>query len=60
MTTDTVTMDATERVGKFEMSVACGPPTRQAEERWRGRVDALTSWLISEWDREQAARREAC
>ena len=60
MTTDTVTSDATECVGKFEMRVAPGVPSRESEDRWNGRVDALASWLISEWEREQATMKEAC
>ncbi len=60
MTTDTVTSDATERVGKFEMKAAPGKPTREAEEHWSRRVDALASWLLSEWDRERATMKEAC
>lgn len=60
MTTDTVTSDATECVGKFEMKVAPGRPTCDAEERWSQRVDALASWLLSEWDRERATMKEAC
>ena len=57
---DTVTSDATERVGKFEMKVAPGRPTRDTEERWSRRVDALASWLIAEWEQEQVAMKEAC
>lgn len=60
MTMDTVNLDATEYVGKFEMRVAVGDPTPEAEERWSQRADALASWLLSEWDREQAALKEAC
>jgi hypothetical protein len=60
MTTDTVRSDATECVGKFEMKVAPGRPTRDAEERWGQRVDALALWLIAEWEQEQVAMKEAC
>lgn len=59
MTTDTVTLDATERVGKWEMRIAHGDATPEGEERWNDRIDALTAWLLSEWEREQALK-EAC
>lgn len=58
MTTDTVTLDATERVGKWEMRIARGDATPEAEERWNDRIDALTAWLLSEWEREQAERAQ--
>jgi len=59
MTTDTVTLDATERVGKWELRIARGESTPEGEERWNGRIDALAAWLLSEWQRERALK-EAC
>jgi len=59
MTTDTVTLDATERVGAWEMRIASGVPTPESERRWHDRVDALAAWLLSEWERERALQ-EAC
>ena len=59
MTTDTVEWDATERVGKLEMRIAPAERTPETEERWNGRVDALTTWLLSQWERERALK-EAC
>ncbi|MBI5866109.1 MAG: hypothetical protein HZB38_16695 [Planctomycetes bacterium] len=50
-------MDATERVGQIEMTVAAAPATPEAEQRWSQRADALLAWLLSEWEREQ--KREA-
>lgn len=45
--------DAMERVGHIEMAVAAAPPTPEAEQRWQQRVDALTAWLLYQWEREQ-------
>ncbi len=59
MTTDTVELDATERVGKLEMRIEPAEHTPESEERWSGRVDALTAWLLSQWERERALK-EAC
>lgn len=56
MTTDTVTLDATERVGKWEMRVAFAEPSPESEARWARRTEALAAWLFAEWNREQAER----
>lgn len=45
--------DAMERVGQIELTVAAAPPTPEAEQRWQQRVDALTAWLLHQWEREQ-------
>jgi hypothetical protein len=40
----------TARIGKFDFSIAFEePPPDKTEER---RVEALTTWLLSQWDRE--------
>lgn len=59
MATDQGITNATERVGKWEMRIARGDATRESKERWNDRIDALSAWLLSEWQREQALK-EAC
>jgi hypothetical protein len=49
--------DATECVGKIQLTVAAAPRTPESEQRWQQRAEALLNWLLSEWDREQ--KREA-
>lgn len=49
--------DATERVGKIDLTVAVATPTPETEERWQQRVEALANWLLAEWQRE--SQREA-
>jgi hypothetical protein len=49
--------DATECVGALTMRVEVAPPTPEAAQRWQQRADALTAWLLAEWQREQ--RKEA-
>jgi hypothetical protein len=44
--------DATERVGTFEMCVKVGKPTAESQERWERRVEALTAWLVNQWQHE--------
>ena len=49
-------VDATERVGRFEMRTVPAEPSKQAEDRRQRRADALAAWLLAEWKRE---RKEA-
>jgi hypothetical protein len=45
--------DATECVGGFEMRVTIAEPSPEAAERWEQRIEALTAWLLTEWQRQQ-------
>ncbi len=49
----------THRIGKFTFNVATAPDEEQGQrdERWAQRTDALTAWLLAQWQREQ--RRQA-
>jgi len=62
MTTDTVNLDATERVGNIEMRITFAEPSPESAARWARRAEALAAWLLAEWQRERAAiaRQEAC
>lgn len=56
MATDTVEMDATDRVGSIRMHIAFAEQSPESEARWACRIDALAAWLVAEWDREHADR----
>ena len=43
----------TQRVGKFEFSVAVCEPESEVEDLQSRRQQALTAWLLSQWDRER-------
>lgn len=43
-------MPTAERIGKFAFAVASSP---HADSRWERRAEALSKWLISEWDKNQ-------
>jgi len=45
--------DATECVSGFEMRVVAGEPSPEAEQRWEHRIEAMTAWLVDEWQRQQ-------
>ena len=49
-----MTKDAlqTERVGQFDLAVACAGPSPEAAERWARRGEVLARWLLGEWERE--------
>lgn len=59
MTTDTVEMDAMERVGKFEIRIERVDSTPEATTRWDRRTEVLSAWLLDEWKREIAGK-ETC
>ncbi len=42
----------THRVGKFEFEVRAAEAD-DGDDRWSHRSDALTRWLLAEWEREQ-------
>lgn len=42
----------TERVGHFDLTVACAGPSPEAAERWARRGEVLARWLVAEWERE--------
>ena len=42
----------TERVGSFEMRVEVAEVTAEAADRWTHRSEALSAWLVAEWQRE--------
>ena len=44
--------ETTERVGKYDFSVAFCAPEENEDYRQR-RVDALTAWLLEQFNREQ-------
>lgn len=49
----------TTRIGSFEFKVVVdNSPVDAAEQRERRRK-ALTDWLLAEWNRQQAAKRDA-
>lgn len=49
--------EAMERVGPLEMRIEAAESTPGSEQRWEQRFEALTAWLLSEWQRE--SQREA-
>lgn len=44
---------ASERIGKFEMSVACCAPTPASAACADRRVESLTAWLLAQWQARQ-------
>ena len=42
----------TERVGQFDLAVALAEPSPEGAARWARRAEALTAWLLAEWQRE--------
>lgn len=48
--------DAMERVGPLEMRVEVAAATPESEQRWERRTEALTAWVLAEWQRD---RKEA-
>ena len=45
---------ATHRIGRFEFKVVAGEPTADGEPQRRS--EAITAWLLAEWQREQMRR----
>jgi hypothetical protein len=45
--------DAMERVGRIDMRIGLGERTRESDERWARRSEALAAWLLDEWKRRQ-------
>ena len=43
----------TQRIGKFDFSVAVCEPTPEAGDLPARRQEALTAWLLAQWDRER-------
>jgi len=46
----------THRVGRFEFEVVADERTPEVEQRWARRSEAITKWLLAEWEREQRRR----
>lgn len=46
----------THRVGRIEFEVVATDRTADGEERWSRRSEAITAWLLAEWEREQRRR----
>jgi len=51
--------ETTERIGKFDFSVAVCEPTPGAGDLPARRQEALTAWLLAQWDRERQGDRES-
>jgi hypothetical protein len=45
--------DAMERVGRIDMRIGFSERTRESDERWARRSEALAAWLLDEWKRRQ-------
>ncbi len=45
--------NTTERIGKFDMRIKCTERSAESDVRWHRRSDALASWLLEEWQRQQ-------
>lgn len=50
--------DNKETAAGLALRVVRGAPSQASDERWRVRGDRLAAWLLSEWERERAARDE--
>lgn len=46
----------THRVGRIKFEVVAADRTPEADERWSRRSEAITAWLLAEWEREQGRR----
>jgi len=42
-----------ERVGPLSMRVEAAEPSERTREAWARRSEALTAWLLDEWERER-------
>jgi len=42
-----------ERVGRFDMAVACAELSPEAAQRWASRAEILAGWLLAMWRRER-------
>jgi hypothetical protein len=45
-----------DRVGTFQFTIATAEDTPESRRRWEGRIDALTDWLVYEWQRSRCAK----
>jgi hypothetical protein len=50
---------AGDRVGKYQFTIATAEDTPESRRRWEGRIDALTDWLMYEWQRSRCAKTPA-
>ncbi len=50
---------ATERIGKFDFSVATCEPRAETGDLPARRQETLTAWLLAQWDREHEGERES-
>jgi len=44
---------SSDRVGRFDMALACAELSPEATERWAQRVEVLARWLLAAWERER-------
>jgi hypothetical protein len=50
---------SSERVGRFDMAVACAELSPEAAERWARRAEVLARWLLAAWKKDhQGSGRE--
>ncbi len=43
----------TRRIGKLDFTVERAEHTGESQQRWDRRAEALTAWLLAEWQRER-------